>query len=682
MSKICFVSYEIAPTTKGGAGALIANIARVLVNEGHQVVLLLDLPRSEYEQFQWQDRLDFQRCEAITAYHVEEISQDIPARRENFHTEFEWRSYRFYWALRKVSQLECPDIIEFFDYAGVGYYSIKAKIAGEAFSGSWLTIRVHTTIEAIDKHDPTTYDLEKHLVYSLERYALQIAEMVFLPSNNIYEHVIHPLYQEKWLGEIVQSPPPLIIFPHYQPNDDANGILFYGRLDQLKGADTFIDAAVMLLSQIDDPALRFILAGGDQNIVPNGYASYREYLSHRIPSDFIGYFEFTGSLAKNELETLLPHIQFAVFPNRLESYGYAAHELYAAGVPLILNDIPAFFDIFLDGENALFFNGSRTDLAQKMKTLYDDQDLRHRLRKPPQNIIDTTSEAYNMSKAKSWINKPEHIIFQQITKVIILDDHSDDIKVEFTASSFAEKKDIIILSAKPRSDNLSIQILGQLYYPHVWSGDSIPLTDLTTQDSLLILQAGDVVNPEFIGKANNILSCHPEIGFITSWRIVRKGNEQILDTFPIDTALDLLPFRANYFPTRIIMRTRPEQNLLDLFDSRLQQLGEINFLWRLANQHGPGVMLPEPLLQVNDDQVAIEWDSKIFNFLLMNAEPTIQKRLNPFLSSSYIDPTKRSYLEWAELDLRLLLKNLSQPPLGNLLRLKRNFSILFKRYLG
>ena len=42
MSTILFVSYEIHPTTWGGAGVLLHHAAVQLLSEGHRVVFLLD----------------------------------------------------------------------------------------------------------------------------------------------------------------------------------------------------------------------------------------------------------------------------------------------------------------------------------------------------------------------------------------------------------------------------------------------------------------------------------------------------------------------------------------------------------------------------------------------------------------------------------------------------------------
>ena len=44
---ICFVSLEIYPTTAGGVGILLHHTISFLLDEGYNIVLLLDIPNNE-----------------------------------------------------------------------------------------------------------------------------------------------------------------------------------------------------------------------------------------------------------------------------------------------------------------------------------------------------------------------------------------------------------------------------------------------------------------------------------------------------------------------------------------------------------------------------------------------------------------------------------------------------------
>ena len=73
---------------------------------------------------------------------------------------------------------------------------------------------------------------------------------------------------------------------------------------------------------------------------------------------------------------------FGVIPSYFESYCYAAHELYEAGLPLIIANIPGLQSDFQHEHNALVFDGTVSDLAGQMQRLSGDAELRQRLAHP------------------------------------------------------------------------------------------------------------------------------------------------------------------------------------------------------------------------------------------------------------------------------------------------------------
>jgi len=351
MTTICFVSYEIAPTTPGGCGVLLSNAAHVLLRQGHTVIFLLYMPEQQFNHFHQVDRLAWPHPENCRAYSVIELCADLAFSQADFSdNEFLWRAYCFHYAAQKVAALEQPDIIEFFDYCGVAHYALAAKLSQNAYPHSQLTIRLHTPLELMDRQEPTkSHTFDRYLAFALEHQALRLVETVLYPSPAYLNQAYRPFY-EPWLGCQVYSKPPLINHPH--PNHPITPgeplVLFYGRLYNMKGVDLFVEAAVALLEMQPDTPLRFALVGYDSRQSPDGSPTYQVYLQKKIPPRFLSHFQFMGQLTWAQLEQLLPRVQLAVFPTYFESFSYAAHELYAAGVPLIVNHIPAFED-YLSG---------------------------------------------------------------------------------------------------------------------------------------------------------------------------------------------------------------------------------------------------------------------------------------------------------------------------------------------
>jgi glycosyltransferase involved in cell wall biosynthesis len=246
--KICFVSYEIHPTSWGGCGVLLHNTAHILLQQGHTVIFLLYLSEKAFIRFRDVDRLALPFPERCSAYHVGELCADLPLTQTDFNNDFMWRAYRFHYAAQKVAAIEKPDLIEFFDYCGVAYYALGAKITQQAYSEQLLIIRLHNSLELMDLHEPTkTHDFERYLAFALEHSALRKAEVVLYPSKN-YLHKSYLPHYEPWLGKQVWSKPALVNFPQSNgKTENVNMVLFYGRLFGFKGVDLFVDAAVSIL---------------------------------------------------------------------------------------------------------------------------------------------------------------------------------------------------------------------------------------------------------------------------------------------------------------------------------------------------------------------------------------------------------------------------------------------------
>ena len=174
--------------------------------------------------------------------------------------------------------------------------------------------------------------------------------------------------------------------------EGADKILFFGRLQPFKGLDCLVSALVSLAH--DEPKANFLLVGADSVFSHDGSGSYRQQLMQLVPPDLHPRFEFTGPLTFDQLSQRLPEVRFAVFPNYYESFCYAAHELYEAGVPLILSRTPAFIGPFEHERNALIFDGGIGELTAQMTRLWNDHTLRRRLRRPYEVKQDPLGQFY------------------------------------------------------------------------------------------------------------------------------------------------------------------------------------------------------------------------------------------------------------------------------------------------
>lgn len=604
MAKICFVGNEIAPVTSGGAGALVRDLVEALLAEGHQVVLLLNLSLADFEHFVDKVRPILEGYERCTAYQVDALCHTFPFKDEDFLDRSTRESARYDYACRQVYDLEEPDLIEFVDYGGPAFYALNAKIADLSYHQSHLVVRVHGPVEMIDRYTgykPINFD--RYSMVSLERSSFRLGETVLYPTASFISQY-YPHASQRWYGQQECSPPRLASHPKRSwQNSDEDIVLFYGRLNAVKGVDLFVDAAVMLLEQDPDTNLMFYLVGVDSMEPPGEQqGSYQEYLLRRIPGSLRQHFNFTGQLTHAEVEKILLRVRLAAFPSYFESYCLAAHEMRLAGIPIIVSPIPAFHDQFQPDQDAVFFDGSPYDLMRQILRLGTDESLRQRLITSRPGKSAGCTRFYNQASTASWIHSRSSEITLELLVCILEDGQAPELLQRTIASlniSLAVTPRVLRLKRKsPEEEGTqSIHFLGKQYTMLDVQGKELPKELALTRQALLILKAGDEIAPNFLTLGLGILSRQPQVGYVTSWKRIVGPKREWLHTLPLPAMPELAPFEALSNLNRCILRTPVGQPLIDLFDRRGSELGESAYLWQLEEQGFCGICIPAELIR-------------------------------------------------------------------------------------
>lgn len=621
MSRICFVTSEIAPTTWGGCGSLLFHAARFLLERQHEVIFVLDLPVDYFDRFQNQDRFLLPHPEHCRAYHVDSIVAGSDPGQHLFASPDAWRSYRYHLACSYVARMERPDIIEFHDFLGIGHYALTMKVAGIDHLNSHIVVRTHNSVEVMDILGPDhSISACDHFVYDLERSALQLAETVLCPSFEYLDLAYRPFYPA-WFGNVQESQPPLSPpFCRSGESNNADIVLFYGRVFSIKGVDIFVNAAVQMLSSCCN--VRFFIVGYDSRHSPDGSPTYEQFLRKQIPQHLQSFFTFTGQITHKELEEMIPRVRFAVFPNIYESFCYAAHELYSAGVPLIVSDIPAFRPFFRHEENALVFDGTVGDLVNNMVRLWNDPDLRRRLSLPYRVLDRPLGNIYERPPQGSWISSVSSSREEFSLLIGIIGSSDDQFRITLDSLNYSDLCNVKViclrssLSCCNTHDAGQAWMLGRLFCLTLPDGSALFPTQVYTAHALLLVQAGDRLSPRFIQLACDILARQKQIGFVGSWRRLHSQETEKIDTFPFDASPELLPFLSQVTPQRFAVRTVPGKLLIDLFDIKTGVLGEIAYIWRLDAQGMRGLIIPEILVDCHVEQAFVP-DRAALNALLL-----------------------------------------------------------------
>ena len=365
------VTYELAPINRGGAGVVISALAEELIAAGWEVHVLADMPPAEVRQ--WRDLMG-RRGHAVHAHPLSEVAPAVPLG----DTIWQRKALHFREGVYALERTIGFSFIEYFEYAGVAAPSVALRARGDGMNATQV-VRIHGSLGSIDQAErlhPVPAD--RLVMYQLETWALRLADVVLAPVGDVGRQ-----YAE-WYGiepgRLRVSPPPIGVlmrdFVPVRATDEAHHLLFYGKLQAVKGVELFVRACLELARL--RPALRFTLVGSDTNSAPGG-GSMRAYLEALIGPQLTDRFRFLNHIRREELPRFAADALAAVIPSRSESFCLAAHELHHLRCPLVLSDIPAFRGIFEEERTALFCDQQLPSLVSALERLAADPGLRRRL---------------------------------------------------------------------------------------------------------------------------------------------------------------------------------------------------------------------------------------------------------------------------------------------------------------
>jgi len=147
-------------------------------------------------------------------------------------------------------------------------------------------------------------------------------------------------------------------------------VLTVGGIEPRKGSLDLLEAYALLRAR--HPDLRLVIAGGETLFDYRDYRARWEARAEELALDPV----VLGPVPDDDLPPLVAAASAFAFPSVKEGFGLAAMEALAAGVPVVVRDLPVLREVFTP---AARFAATVDDLARELDAALTDPDpVRHR----------------------------------------------------------------------------------------------------------------------------------------------------------------------------------------------------------------------------------------------------------------------------------------------------------------
>lgn len=376
---IVLTTYELDGVTPGGAGVLISALAGQLAASGCDVIVLADMPPLECHQ--WAAVQASRNADLAARLRVVSV-YDLGISYHSQGNEFVAKSILWAHAVEAVAAKYNVAAVEFFEYAGPAAALLSRRMQGRSSLPDSLAVyvRAHGSLEMIDAAegvDPTTDRLQ---MYAMERFAMATADVVIYPSASmraLYERSVGALAQRS----IVGTPPVRAIVAavtnrpsrwkrgvkelQCRPDSRMFNFLVLGKIQKIKNSALIARAAVQFLDAKAGRHATVTFVGTSFRNIDTQTDPLTE-VRNIVPPHLRNRVIFCPKAGRNELSALLSLYNAAIVASAFESFNIAAHEMHAAGLPLVISDFDAFADFFHGGNAFIFKRGNSSDLAAAM----------------------------------------------------------------------------------------------------------------------------------------------------------------------------------------------------------------------------------------------------------------------------------------------------------------------------
>ncbi|MBR3606517.1 MAG: glycosyltransferase family 4 protein [Lachnospiraceae bacterium] len=336
---IVYVTPEFETEKKGGGlASYIANISRVLVQNGHKVTIVVSSEKNN-DSIIWDKGIVVERV----------VNQGIKLPVPFYKIYKSWNLHR---RVCKVVRENKADLIQYASYDSVGFFKVKKVPSVVRISSDCVMWR------ELKFYDTKKEDLNKLcLTDKIEYLSIRNSEYIFGPSKAIGELI------EKRVGKrvtVIESP---FFIKKIDYNYEIYDKLLQGKkyylshssMSCLKGTHIIAEAIQEVCKE--DKSAYFVFAGSDHGIFyKNGkVVSVKDYILEKAGA-FADKVIFLGTLSREELYPVIERAYACLMPSRADNMPNTCIEAMALGEIVIGTNGASYEQLIEDKKSGLLID--------------------------------------------------------------------------------------------------------------------------------------------------------------------------------------------------------------------------------------------------------------------------------------------------------------------------------------
>ncbi len=261
--------------------------------------------------------------------------------------------------IKKIIKDFRPDVVH-------AHYATSFGLLG-ALSG------FHPFIVSVWGSDIFEFPLKSIVHKNIIKYVFSKADKIFSTSKVMAGEI------QKYTNKNIDITPFGINTGIFKPMDVISpfekGDMIIGTVKNLRpiyGIDRLINIVHLIKTKWPEfPVKLLIVGGGPQENELKALVKKFNLDKHTI---------FTGGLDNQEVPKYYNMMSLAVFTSKSESFGVAALEASACGIPVVVSDVPGFRETVVDGKSGIIINaGDLSSVAKTIKNLLENQKQKNEM---------------------------------------------------------------------------------------------------------------------------------------------------------------------------------------------------------------------------------------------------------------------------------------------------------------